>query len=176
MSDLTFEDPSIGRKNSVAAGTRNLEQARQKRAEKAGKAQTTEDRDDPEIEAEVAQDPVAFMRKRLTKMLVRELAINDLLYSATPPEHKALTESNKRLMDLGESLKALPNQSDIDSKGSQRSLSELIQDALTTETSQYAEQSSALNAGMLARADAAFGLGAAEDTNGSGSSPSTPEA
>ena len=128
------------RAKSTAQGTKNLEDARKRRQAEAatGREVVLEDRSNPELEALVAQDPVAFMRKQLTSMLVRELAINNTLYSVTPPDHKALTDSNKRLMDLGESLKALPNQSDIDSKGSQRSLSELIQDALVTVASPFA--------------------------------------
>lgn len=157
-TDLKFEDPKLSRPASIAAGTRNLEEARKRRQLGKGKEALVEDRDNPELEDIIAADPTDFMRKRLTKMMVRELAINDTLYSMTPPDHRAITESNKRLMDIGEALKALPNQTA--GNGGSISLAEAIQAAIEARGSAATEKAhvaSQLETAMLERSEEHFG-------------------
>lgn len=158
-SDLTFDDPKLSRAASNAAGTKNLEAARQKR--QMGKEKPVhEDRDNPEMEEIIAADPTEFMRKRLTKMMVRELAINDTLYSMTPPDHKAISDSNKRVMDLGDALKALPNQSSGSNVGSQLSLSEAIQQAIARRVDAPVVEpiNHPIKTAMMDRAESSFGV------------------
>jgi len=156
--ELRFDDPKLARPASIAAGTRNLEEARKRRQMGKGKDSIIEDRDNPELETIIEADPTDFMRKRLTKMMVRELAINDTLYSMTPPDHRAITESNKRLMEIGDSLKALPKQT-AGNAGATLSLAEAIQSALEIRDVANENQAKAdrLNEAMMDRSEQHFG-------------------
>lgn len=122
---------------------------------------TNIDRADIFLEAQVQSDPVKALRDRLTKMLVMEQRINDELYASDPIDHSGLTASNRRLIELGQALKALPSQAAGENKGGQRSTAEIIADQLAKgadpTTTKEAEE---LHESMASRAAVAFGEGA----------------
>jgi hypothetical protein len=162
-SGLKFEDPKLSRPASIAAGTKNLEEARKRRQLGKGKEALIEDRSNPEMEAIIAADPVEFMRKQLTEMLVKETAVNAQLYTMTPIDNKALSDSTNRLISLGNALKALPSQTVGANVGSQISLAEAIQQALEKHGGSRGSREvevfkHPLKDSMMSRAESNFGV------------------
>lgn len=88
------------------------------------------DRVDIALVQELEADPVKFIQSQLSAMLVAERTINATLYSDEHIDPSALSSSNKRFIDLAEAYKALPKQNDTGAKGGQRSVSELMQEAI----------------------------------------------
>lgn len=156
---LKFEDPKISRAASIAAGTRNLEEARKNRARQLGKGKEalTEDRSNPQMELIIQADPTEFMRKQLTEMLVKETAVNSQLYSMVPVDNKALSDSTTRLISLGNALKALPSQNPGGNVGSQLSLAELIEQAIKVRDTTAVPVIHPANQEMLDRSENHFG-------------------
>lgn len=157
--ELKAADPRLSRPASIAAGTRNLEEARKKRQRQLaqGSEALVEDRSNPHLELEIANDPTEFMRKQLTVMLVKETAVNEQLYAMTPIDNKSLSDSTTRLISLGNALKALPSQSNLTNTGKQKSLAEAIQDALNKRGEDAAKDTEDLQASMMDRSAAHFG-------------------
>lgn len=128
---------------------------------KTAKDRTTVDRADLFLQGEVAADPVKALRDRLTKMLVMEMKINDELYEQEVLDQGALSASNRRLIELGQALKALPSQTAGENKGTQRSAAEIIaEEAGKEHTQEELEEVQSLNKNMASRAADAFGDGA----------------
>ena len=150
MEPTSFDDPAMA--------ILNRRKPKGGQFKKAEKARTTVDRENPELEEEIEADPATFMRKQLTAMLAKEVAINSKLYTIDPPPSKEISESTKRIVDLGNALKALPNQSAGQNLGAQLSTAEIIARALD-EAEQEPEEALSLGNEMMERADAAFGLG-----------------
>lgn len=127
---------------------------------KTAKDRTQVDRADLFLQGEVQSDPVKALRDRLTKMLVMEMKINDELYAQEVLDQGALSASNKRLIELGQALKALPSQSAGENKGTQRSSAEIIatEAAKPHDPAELAEVDE-LNTNMARRAADAFGDG-----------------
>ena len=93
-------------------------------------------------------------------MIVAETIINKDLYSHEVPDNNALTASTKRMVDLGAALKGLPNQHAQGGKGSTKSLSEAVKEAVERKQKDGSSGESAvedLDKKMLERASDAFG-------------------
>lgn len=159
-----FDDPAGNRRRGVSAAFvegraryhESLRMTRKFPQSAADKCQVQ--RRDIFKEAEVLSDPVAAVRNRMIQMLVMEQSINDELYQAKVIDHNALSASNKRLVELGQALKALPSQSAGENKGSQRSVAELIQDAVASSPA-LSVSGASVGDDMLKRASSAFGDG-----------------
>ncbi len=126
------------------------------------KEATKVDRMDAELEAAVLSDPMGVIQKQFARMMVSEIIINDDLYTHEHVDSGALTASNKRLVDLGEALKALPKQQPLVATGAQRSAAEVIQQAHDRRKSLEAPEDTSmkLDKTMINRASTAFGEGA----------------
>jgi predicted transcriptional regulator len=120
----------------------------------------TTDRLDPEMLADIELNPTEFLRKRYQTMLAKEQQIIDNLYTQDPIDDKALTAALKRITDIGDSLKALPKQS-TETAANQKSLAEIIQDAIDRHLRNPQSSSTAFRLGevMLTRSETAFGEG-----------------
>ena len=121
----------------------------------------TIDRLDETVLAEIELNPTEFLRKRYQKMLAKEQQIIDKLYEQEPLDDKAVTAALKRTTDIGDSLKALPKQSN-ETGANQKSLSEVIADNLRENPdwgASLAEEEAALYQKQMDRADSAFGEG-----------------
>jgi hypothetical protein len=131
-----------------------------RKAPKSAQERTNIERADIYLEAEVQADPVKALRDQMTRMLVCETRINSELYSSESIDHSALSASNKRIIELGQALKALPSQSAGENKGGQRSTAELIVDHFNRAIDEPAMQEvTEVKQTMLARAADAFGEG-----------------
>ena len=159
--DMTFEDPKAGRKRAyrprIAAGGKKLST----KSTASPEDRLTVDRYDAAALAEIEANPTEFLRKRYQIMLSKEQQIIDSLYNQDPPDDKALTAALKRITDIGDSLKALPKQSN-ETAANQKSLAEIIQDAIDRYLVNPATSVSAFQLGtiMLERSKDAFGEGA----------------
>lgn len=145
-------------KESAKKGQEAMRQGKP-REKKPAEEQMLVDREDPDILADVLNDPVKFLQQELARMIVAESLINRRLYSLEEPGDSALTASVKRLVDLGGAVKGLPNQHANGGKGSQKSLSESVEEALKDKAGReaVAKDTTALAGKMLERADSSFG-------------------
>lgn len=164
--NLAFDNPKANKRMKISE--EELEERKwhgiaeaRRTAKQSVRERLSVDRENPEMEKDINADPTTFMRLQLTRMLAKEVSINDVLYKTQPPNDKAISESNKRIMDLGNALKALPKQSDVDAKGASRCSAELIMDAF--ESNEEADgTATVLSEQMMERADESFGEGAVE--------------
>lgn len=160
---MAFEDPKTGRKRTYRpriAGAKGKGGGKTT-PPKDPQDRLTTDRLDPDMLADIELNPTEFLRKRYQTMLAKEQKIIDHLYTEDPVDDKALTAALKRITDIGDSLKALPKQSN-ETGANQKSLAEVIQDNLKEHPDWGAaldDDEVALNAAQLERADAAFGEG-----------------
>lgn len=105
----------------------------------------------------ITADPIAVLQEELARALTSEININRTLYSEGSVDSRAISDSNKRMMDLADALKALPKQHDVTATLSQKSSAELLHDALKSRKSAPKKYDDDLEQRMLARANDGFG-------------------
>lgn len=155
---LRFDDPKAERRSK---GFKRMPRKTAPKVPTPAKDRVITPRLDEDLLEEISADPNAHAHRQLLRMIAKEQRINEDLYDTDPPDDKAISGSNKRLMDLYDNLKALPKQSN-ETAQNQKSLAELIADALVAspEWGGMTAEEAVFDQMQMDRANTAFGDGA----------------
>lgn len=167
VNDITKEDLKQIRSTDFKFGDRRDfkaklsqeeadERAARPKVPRMAKSRITIDRVDASVISALEHNTVEYIKQELIRALACEISINRELYSDEVIDSNQLSNSNKRMIELSDSLKSLPKQHEGGKHKDQKSAAEVIEDTLKDGAVTSDEASKALEAEMLAKAADSF--------------------